>query len=194
MGNAGRIVSILDRLLGRETSRSADHGDAPLLVISPMQRRHIRSVMTIEEQVYPRPWTPNVFEEEIAMMPRQHRLYLIAHVGNSVVGYGGLLLAGDDAHITTLAVSPQWQRRGVATELLLELAWEARNRKFSALTLEVRHTNFAAQDLYRRFGFAPAGVRKKYYENTDDAIVMWCSNIQSDEFARRLSEIESTRS
>ncbi len=186
-------MSILDRLLGRSAEGADDQGDIPFLVISPMQRRHIRSVMTIEEQVYPRPWTPNVFEEEIAMMPRKHRLYLVAHIGNRLVGYGGLLLTGDDAHVTTLAVSPAWQRRGIATELLLELAWEARVRKFSALTLEVRHTNLAAQDLYRRFGFAPAGVRKKYYESTDDAIVMWCPNIQGDEFASRLSEIEGTR-
>lgn len=187
-------MSILDRLLGRQANRIDRHGGVPLLVISQMQRRHIRSVMTIEEQVYPRPWTPKVFEEEIAMMNQKHRYYLVAHVGNEIVGYGGLLFAGDDAHITNLAVSPTWHRRGVATELLLDLAWEARVRKLSVLTLEVRHTNLAAQDLYRRFGFAPAGVRKKYYENTDDAIVMWCSNIQSDEFAWRLSEIESTRS
>jgi ribosomal-protein-alanine N-acetyltransferase len=95
---------------------------------------------------------------------------------------------------TNLAVNPTWHRRGVATELLLELAWEARARGFLALTLEVRHTNVAAQDLYRRFGFVPAGVRKKYYENTDDAIVMWCSDIQGDEFSRLLGEIESARS
>lgn len=197
-------MSILDRLLGRRADLNeffndtpfvdAYSVDAPLLVISKMQRRHIRSLMTIEQQVYPRPWTPKVFEEEIAMMNRKHRYYLIAQVGNKVVGYGGLLFAGDDAHITNLAVNPTWHRRGVATELLLELAWEARARGFSALTLEVRHTNVAAQDLYRRFGFAPAGVRKKYYENTDDAIVMWCPDIQGDVFALRLSEIESTRS
>lgn len=192
-------MSILDRLLGRhanlnEFPNDTPFVDAPLLVISQMQRRHIRSLMTIEQQVYPRPWTPKVFEEEIAMMHRKHRYYLIAQVGNEVVGYGGLLFAGDDAHITNLAVNPTWHRRGVATELLLELAWEARVRGFLALTLEVRHTNVAAQDLYRRFGFAPAGVRKKYYENTDDAIVMWCPDIQGDVFALRLSEIESTRS
>ncbi len=187
-------MSILDRFLGRRSPGAERYGAAPLLEISKMQRRHIRSVIAIEDQVYPRPWTPKVFEEEIAMMNQKHRFYLVAHVGNELVGYGGLLFAGDDAHITNLAVNPTWHRRGVATELLLELAWEARARKFSALTLEVRHTNLAAQDLYRRFGFAPAGVRKKYYENTDDAIVMWCSKIQSDEFAKRLSEIEGTRS
>lgn len=186
-------MSILDRLLGRQT-RSEFVGAAPLVVISEMQRRHIRSVMTIEQQVYPRPWTARVFEDEIAMMHRLHRYYLIAHIGNEVVGYGGLLFAGDDAHVTNIAVNPTWHRRGVATELLIELAWEARERGFAALTLEVRHTNVAAQDLYRRFGFVPAGVRKKYYENTDDAIVMWCTDIQSDAFALRLGEIEGTRS
>lgn len=187
-------MSIIDRLLGREANRNEFVGDAPVLAISHMQRRHIRSIMTIEQQVYPRPWTSSVFEDEIILMRQKHRYYLTAHVGNEVVGYGGLLYAGDDAHITNLAVDPMWQRRGIATELLLELAWEARERGFSALTLEVRHTNIAAQDLYRRFGFAPAGVRKKYYENTDDAIVMWCSDIQSDVFALRLREIEGTRS
>ncbi len=187
-------MSILDRLLGRPAHRNEITDGAPHLVISEMQRRHIRSLMTIEQQVYPRPWTPRVFEEEIAMMHRNHRYYLIAHVGNEVVGYGGLLFSGEDAHITNLAVNPTWHRRGVATELLLELAWEARARGFLALTLEVRHTNVAAQDLYRRFGFVPAGVRKKYYENTDDAIVMWCSDIQGDEFSRLLGEIESARS
>lgn len=187
-------MSILDRLLGRESSRNEFTGDAPLLAISHMQRRHIRSVMAIEQQVYPRPWTSRVFEEEIILMHQKHRYYLVAHVGNEVVGYGGLLFAGDDAHVTNLAVNPTWHRRGIATELLLELVWEARVRGFSALTLEVRHTNVAAQDLYRRFGLAPAGVRKKYYENTDDAIVMWCSDIQSDAFALRLREIEGTRS
>lgn len=196
-------MSILDRLMGRETNTNEHDGvapavdahvvEAPLLVISPMQRRHIRSVMAIEQQVYPRPWTPQVFEEEIAMMHSKHRYYLVAHVDREIVGYGGLLFAGDDAHVTNLAVNPTWQRRGVATELLLELAWEARAGQFSALTLEVRHTNVAAQDLYRRFGFAPAGVRKKYYENVDDAIVMWCPDIQSDVFAARLRDIEATR-
>ncbi|MEK7411406.1 MAG: GNAT family N-acetyltransferase [Actinomycetota bacterium] len=117
-------MSILDRLLGRETNTNEHDGvvpavNTPLLVISPMQRRHIRSVMAIEQQVYPRPWTPRVFEEEIAMMHSKHRYYLVARIGNQVVGYGGLLFAGDEAHVTNLAVNPTWQRRGVATELLL---------------------------------------------------------------------------
>jgi ribosomal-protein-alanine N-acetyltransferase len=77
--------------------------------------------------------------------------------------------------------------------MMLELASEARNRECQALTLEVRHTNTGAQELYRRFGFVPAGIRQKYYENTDDAIVMWCTDIQSDEYSRRLDAIVRSR-
>ena len=73
------------------------------------------------------------------------------------------------------------------------IAWAARERGFQDITLEVRNTNAAAQDLYRRFGFVPAGIRKKYYENTDDAIVMWCQDVQSEAFAERIREIARTR-
>jgi ribosomal-protein-alanine N-acetyltransferase len=61
------------------------------------------------------------------------------------------------------------------------------------MTLEVRNTNTSAQKLYQRFGFVPAGVRKKYYENRDDAIVMWCTDVQQQEFAARLQQIERSR-
>jgi ribosomal-protein-alanine N-acetyltransferase len=86
-----------------------------------------------------------------------------------------------------------WRSRGIATELLLDLAWEAHRRGCAAMTLEVRHTNMSAQKLYERFGFVPVGVRKKYYENRDDAIVMWCADIQQQEFLERLRQIERSR-
>lgn len=188
-------MSILDRLLGRQegTGRGTLDPSSPFLEVAKMQTRHIRHIMPIEQGIYPRPWTARIFEEEIALMKHNNRRYLVAHVGGELVGYAGLLFSNEDAHVTNIAVSPEWQGRGVATELLLELAWFAREHKFKALTLEVRHTNTVAQKLYQRFGFVPAGVRKKYYENTDDAIVMWCSDIQNEEFERRLQAIESTR-
>lgn len=168
-------------------------GENPLLKILTMQRKHIRDIMPIENLVYPKPWSEKVFSEEIEMMGRGRRHYLVAYVGKELVGYGGLLFAEHDAHITNIAVNPEWHERGVATELMLELANEARIRECAALTLEVRHTNTAAQELYRRFGFVPAGIRKKYYENTDDAIVMWCTDIQSDEYSQRLAQIVESR-
>jgi len=103
------------------------------------------------------------------------------------------LYVENDAHVTNIAVHPMWRSRGIATELLLDLAWEANSRGCEAMTLEVRHTNVAAQQLYRRFGFVPAGIRQKYYENTDDAIVMWCTDIQSDEYSQRLEAIVRSR-
>jgi ribosomal-protein-alanine N-acetyltransferase len=85
------------------------------------------------------------------------------------------------------------RRRGIATELMLDLAWEARRAGMASLTLEVRESNVSAQSLYRRFGFAPVGVRAKYYENRDDAIVMWCTDIQSEAYEARLQTIEAER-
>ena len=77
-----------------------------------------------------------------------------------------------------------------ATRLLGALAREAIERGSTAWTLEVRASNVAAQQLYRNFGFAPAGVRARYYEGTEDAIVMWCHDIQSADYARRLQELD----
>jgi len=181
-------VSVIGRLIGRE---SAD--ERPVLRIGEMQRRHVRDVLRIEVVSYPRPWTPRVFSDELEMMRRGERLYLVATVGRALVGYGGVLYTDGSAHVTNLAVDPDWRRRGVAVEILLELAWRARDHGVEALSLEVRDSNHAAQGLYRRFGFAPAGVRPRYYEGVDDAIVMWCHGVQEDEFAERLASIERER-
>jgi ribosomal-protein-alanine N-acetyltransferase len=61
------------------------------------------------------------------------------------------------------------------------------------MTLEVRHTNTTAQELYRRFGFVPAGMRKRYYENKDDAIIMWAHGIDTPEYMERIRLIEARR-
>ena len=73
---------------------------------------------------------------------------------------------------------------------LLDTAIE---RVAQALTLEVRVSNDAALGLYRAFGFAPAGIRQRYYENTEDALVMWAHDIQGADFARRLEEVRGER-
>jgi ribosomal-protein-alanine N-acetyltransferase len=111
-----------------------------------------------------------------------------------VVAYGGLMFAVDEAHITNIAVDPEFQRRGFARRVLLELANVAIDRGFTALTLEVRVSNTAAQAMYRRFGFAPAGIRQRYYENTEDALVMWAHDIDSPEYKARLDAIAEVTS
>jgi [ribosomal protein S18]-alanine N-acetyltransferase len=106
------------------------------------------------------------------------------------VGYGGLMFVADEAHVTNVAVHPERRRLGVATRLLSGLADAAIARGCEAWTLEVRAGNHGAQELYRAFGFVPAGIRSRYYEGTDDAIVMWCHDIQSAAYARRLAELQ----
>lgn len=91
-----------------------------------------------------------------------------------VVAHGGVMLVGDEAHVTTLAVDADLRRRGVATRLVRALLRAAADRGAVAATLEVRRSNEAARALYRRLGFEPAGVRPRYHPATgEDAIVMW---------------------
>ena len=163
--------------------------DALEVRITPMRRRHLRGVLRIEQQVYPRPWTFGLFLGEISQ--RASRVYLVARVGSEVVGYAGMFRAVDDGHITTIAVDPAWQRRGIATRMLLVLARAAVDRGCHNLTLEVRMSNSGAQTLYERFGFVPAGVRKGYYPETgEDALVMWANDVDTELYAARLHELE----
>ncbi len=158
--------------------------------LTPMLRRHLKGVLRIEEQVYPRPWSHSLFLSELAL--RGTRSYFVARIGRDVVGYAGLLLTGEDGHITTIAVDPAWQRHAVGTRLMLMLAREALTRDARHLTLEVRMSNKGAQHLYRRFGFGPVGVRKNYYQETgEDALVMWVHEIDAVEYGELLDRIEA---
>ncbi|MBK9179576.1 MAG: ribosomal protein S18-alanine N-acetyltransferase [Acidimicrobiales bacterium] len=157
--------------------------------LAPMRRRHLRSVLRIESQVYPRPWSLGLFLSELGL--KTSRVYVVARAEGHTVGYAGLMLAAGDGHITTIAVDPAWHRGHIGTRLLLVLAREAVARGCTALTLEVRLGNAPAQALYRRFGFAPAGIRKNYYTDTnEDAVVMWAHDVDQPAYAERLAAIE----
>lgn len=159
------------------------------VTVSPMRRRHLRAVLAIEAQVYPRPWSARLFEDEL---DRGGRVYLVARVGPTVVGYAGLLMIADDGHVATVAVDPGWQGHRVATRLLVELVRQARLLGANQLTLEVRMSNVRAQELYRRFGFAPAGARKAYYaDNGEDALVMWAHEVHDPAYGERLDAVEA---
>jgi ribosomal-protein-alanine N-acetyltransferase len=180
-------MSVLSRLLTRG-------GSSPQPVeIVPMHRRHLRDVVPIEQRAYPKPWSRTVFESELAQVRTGSRHYVVARRGDELVGYAGLWFVadpdGDQAHVTNIVVAPEARREGVASRLLVYLAEWAIARGCVAWTLEVRASNTGAQELYRSFGFAPAGVRKRYYENTEDAIVMWCHDLQSPEYADRLRSV-----
>jgi len=168
--------------------------DQPEIEISPMRKRDLSAIMPIEAAAYPTSWSRNVFVTELDHVRNRSRYYVVAKSGRELVGYAGLWIVvdpdGDQAHVTNVVVAEPHRRRGVATRLMLHLAREARSRGCVAWTLEVRASSTGAHELYRHFGFAPAGIRKRYYDNTEDAIVMWCHDIHTDEYAERLDEIE----
>ena len=163
--------------------------DEPVeLEITRMRRRHLKGVMAIEREVYPRPWSPNLFLSE--MNELRNRTYLVARISKDVVGYGGIMCYGDEAHVTTIAVEPEQHRRKIGTRLMYELVQEAMRMGARAVSLEVRVSNWGAQRLYSRFGFRPVGIRKNYYQETgEDAVVMWVDSIRSPDYRDQLDRI-----
>jgi ribosomal-protein-alanine N-acetyltransferase len=163
-------------------------GEPAELEIQRMRRRHLKGVMAIERQVYPRPWSPNLFLSEMADL--RNRAYLVAKLGKDVAGYGGLMSYGDEAHVTTIAVDPRHHRRKIGTRLLFELIHEGIRMGAQAISLEVRVSNWGAQRLYSRFGFRPVGIRKGYYQETgEDALVMWADEVRSQDYRTQLQRI-----
>jgi ribosomal-protein-alanine N-acetyltransferase len=163
--------------------------DEPVeLEITRMRRRHLKGVMAIERVVYPRPWSPNLFLSEMSEL--RNRTYLVARIGRDVVGYGGIMCYGEEAHVTTIAVDPNHQRRKIGTRLLYELVLEGIRLGASAVSLEVRVSNWGAQELYRQFGFRPVGTRKNYYQETgEDALIMWAEAVRTPAYRGQLERI-----
>ena len=157
--------------------------------IMAMERAHLRDVRRIDALVYPKPWSLSLFRQELAMADT--RVYLVAQVDQAQVGHAGMMLVAGEGHVTTVAVDPTWQGRGVASRLLVALHRAAIDRGILAMTLEVRVGNQRAIDLYRRFGYAPAGIRRNYYsEEGEDGLVMWAHDVNQPAHSERLAGIE----
>lgn len=141
------------------------------VVVEPMRHADVRSVHEIERLSFRTPWPAYAFEQEL----RGNRLarYLVARAGDRVVGFAGLWLMVDEAHVTTFGVHPDWRRQGIGRQLLLNLAELSLAIGARRMTLEVRVSNAAAQALYGAFGFEIAGRRHRYYtDDGEDALVM----------------------
>ena len=156
-----------------------------MTALRPMTFDDLDQVVALEARTYGQPWTAKVFRDELTA---PSRTYIVAEADGRIVGYAGMMVVGDDAHVNTVAVDPDVRGAALGTRLMLHLieaglAAEARN-----LTLEVRTSNSAAQALYRKFGMAPVGVRKNYYRN-EDALIMWAHDIDSDDYSERIEAI-----
>jgi [ribosomal protein S18]-alanine N-acetyltransferase len=156
--------------------------------ISAMERFHLNEVMRVDKLVYLRPWSIAMLRQELDK--RESRHYVVARVDNTHVGHAGIMVVAGEGHITTVAVDPAWQRHGIGALLMLDLHEYAIERGLEALTLEVRVSNTAAIALYRRFGYAPAGVRKNYYSDEgEDGLIMWAHDIHLPAHRARLDAI-----
>jgi [ribosomal protein S18]-alanine N-acetyltransferase len=158
------------------------------LRIEPMRRRNLRAVQAIDRQVYRSPWSTALYVDELRR--REQRVYRIARLGGRIVGYGGSMLVHDEGHITSIAVDPAVHGCRIGAHLLLDVTRGTIDAGMESMTLEVRLSNAAAQRLYQWFGYLPAGIRKGYYaDNQEDALVMWCHDIQGDDYRRRLLDV-----
>ena len=163
-----------------------DHHDAA----APFAQRFGMYSANDCEQTSSTPWSLGLFLAEVRRDERDYIVALSDH-DERVVGFAGLLYVVGEGHVTTVAVDPAVQGARIGTRLMLELARRAIARGSGSITLEVRASNKAALALYRRFGFAPSGVRKDYYKDpTEDALVLWAHDIDSPEYAERLAFIE----
>ena len=162
---------------------------APLtVVVDRMTAGDLPAVHEIERQSFSTPWPEHAYKQELEQNKLAH--YLVARYGERVVGFAGIWLLVDEAHITTFATRPQWRRQGVAERLLIALLDLAVARGANEATLEVRPSNAPAIKLYEKFGFRVVGVRPRYYtDNNEDALIMTTPPLEGASMIRRIGAL-----
>ncbi|MUT68466.1 ribosomal protein S18-alanine N-acetyltransferase [Paenibacillus sp. NEAU-GSW1] len=137
-----------------------------------MTLEDIARIVEIEQEAFTTPWTSEAFRNEL-FNNMFARYYVMVHEGR-IIGYGGMWIIIDEAHVTNIAVSAEWRGNGLGERLLVELQRRAVGFGANKMTLEVRVSNEVAQRLYRKMGFEPSGIRPGYYsDNQEDALIMW---------------------
>lgn len=137
-----------------------------------MKLEDIPQILIVERESFPVPWTEGAFHNEL--LHNQYAHYAVMLHEGQIIGYAGLWLIIDEAHITNIAIRERYRGRKLGRKLLQHIIDTAAELGAERMTLEVRVTNRIAQRLYERFRFRPVGVRKGYYtDNNEDALIMW---------------------
>lgn len=153
-----------------------------------MTTDHLDAVARIEQASSLLPWPRDLFAGELDV-PVALRHWLVAvDESGAVLGFGGMMLLDDEAHLMNIAVDPAHRRDGIARRLLHRLVVDIVGLGARHLTLEVRPANDAALMLYRRFEMAPVGVRRDYYGPGEDALILWVHDIDRPEYLAGLAE------
>jgi ribosomal-protein-alanine N-acetyltransferase len=135
----------------------------------------INDVVNIENTCFTIPWSRDTIKREIEI--NDLATLIVAEENGEVLGYIGIWFILDEGDITKVSVLPGHRRKSIATKLMEAVINLAKSKKINSLTLEVSESNAAAISLYEKFGFEKLGTRKKYYDNGEDAIIMWKVNI-----------------
>jgi ribosomal-protein-alanine N-acetyltransferase len=163
--------------------------DCLKICIRRMQSNDLDGIMAIEPAAFgSHHWSLRSFENELS---NDSGCYFAAVAADTdeLVGYSGFWLIGEEAHITTLAVHPDYQRQYIGERLLVNDILEAKKVGARWMTLEVRVSNERAQHLYYKYGFKSLGLRKCYYQdNNEDALVLWTENIETPQFNKMLAK------
>lgn len=143
-----------------------------------MVRADIPRVMEIEKQCFSTPWHESAYLTEIV---NRSAYYAVARVEeDKIIGYSGMWIIMDEAHITTIGVDPEYRGKKIGEQVLIAMLEEAQRRGARRATLEVREHNSVAQNLYRKYGFIPIAIRRGYYsDNGENAVVMWVDDMFS---------------
>jgi ribosomal-protein-alanine N-acetyltransferase len=190
-----------------------DRVDLPY-VVEPMRIEDIPELVEIERQAFPNPWPARAyryevtqnrlahyfvarrqFPEEVEEQPPEPDGHLLRRIqrwaqssaqdNRPMVGYCGFWIAAQEAHISTIAVDPTYRERGIGQLLLITAIEKALELDATLMSLEVRVTNFVAQNLYRKYGFKVVGRRPRYYsDNREDALIMTVDDIASATYQR----------
>jgi [ribosomal protein S18]-alanine N-acetyltransferase len=137
-----------------------------------MNIEDIEQIMVVEHESFTVPWSKEAFYNELTK--NEFAMYMVLEVGERVVGYCGVWIVIDEAHITNIAILPEFRGKKLGEALMKKVLEIVKMRGARSVTLEVRVSNIVAQSLYRKFGFQAGGIRKGYYsDNYEDALVMW---------------------
>lgn len=146
----------------------------------PLKAEYIDQILEIEKVSFPTPWSKKAFLSEVEQNSLAY--YCVCMSNEKIIGYGGMWLIIDEAHITNVAVQPDFRGKKVGEAIMLHLIAQALIKGAFRMTLEVRLSNIRAQALYHKLGFEAAGRRKGYYTDTkEDAIIMWKTLIEGPE-------------
>lgn len=139
--------------------------------IVPIEDKYIEGILNVSVLSFPITWSKDSFERELS---NRYARYMVAVKDGVVVGFAGMWIIIDEAHITNIAVHPEYRGFGIGSMLMESLLSICKLERVTAITLEVRVSNERAINLYKKYGFEEEGIRKNYYEdNREDALIMW---------------------